>query len=74
MEVFITLKGEVLKIYIDNSLHLLIKEPIVGFQSWNRENRWLEIEYYLPSKTILTQYDCPKKWTLILKQLDKCLK
>jgi len=74
MEVSITLKGDVLKIYIDNTLHLLIKEPIIGFQSWNRENRWWEIEYYLPSKTILTQYDNVDKWKTIVNALDNVFK
>lgn len=73
MNIKITLKGDFLKIYINDLLHLCINHPIIGFQAWNKEDRWWEIEYYTKHKTILTQYDCPEKWELILKELDKCL-
>lgn len=71
MNVKITLKGDYLKIYLDDTLHLYINHNIIGFQAWNRENRWWEIEYYTKHKTILTQYDCSNKWKAILKELDK---
>lgn len=74
MDVKITLNGDYLKIYVDDLLHLCINQSVVGFQAWVREHRWWEIEYYTEHQKILTQYNCPKKWTLILKELDKTFK
>lgn len=70
MNVEVTLKGDVLSIYIDSLPHLILRKPIIGFQAWNKENRWWEIEFYLKNQTILTQYDDSKKWSEILKQLN----
>jgi hypothetical protein len=70
MSIEVKLKGDVLSIYIDSLPHLIIRKSIIGFQAWNRENRWWEIEFYLKDQKILTQYDDSKKWSEILKQLN----
>ena len=74
MNIKVTSKADYLKIYIDDVLHLYLNYPIIGFQAWNKENRWWEIEFYTKHKNILLQYDCPEKFKTILEKLDLCLK
>ena len=38
MNVEVELKGDYLKIYMDNILHLYLNKPLVGFQAWNKED------------------------------------
>ena len=73
MNVEVELKGDYLKIYVDSILHLYLNKPLVGFQAWNKEDRWWEIEIYTKYSSILLQYDSKDKWETILKAFDKCL-
>lgn len=60
-----------LKIYIDDTLHLLIKrDELIGLQSWVEEGKFL-IEYTLKNQSILTEYDEIVKWKKILELIDK---
>lgn len=74
MKIDVKLKGDVFTIHIDDLPHLYICEPILSFQSWSDQNKFFKIQYKTKNQTILTEYDCPEKWELILKELDKCLK
>jgi hypothetical protein len=73
MTIDIELKGDEFKIKIDDIPHLVIKDRIIGYQSYNYENKWYKIEYYLKDKTILAEYDSKEKWINILKQLDNII-
>lgn len=69
--ILVELKGDVFKIIINDLPHLYICEPILSFQSWIHQDKFYNIEYRTKNQTILTEYDCPKKWTVILQQLNK---
>lgn len=71
MNIEIQYKGYEFKLLIDNLPHIVIKDRIIGFQSWNNENRLFEIEFYTKNKNIKVQYDCINKWTQVLKELNK---
>jgi hypothetical protein len=71
MNVSIKLKGDVFTIHINELLHLYICEPIISIQSFNEQDKFFKIEYQTKNQTILTEYDCPLKWTQILKELNK---
>lgn len=67
-------KGDIFKIYINNLLHLYVCEPIISFQSFSVQDKFYTIEYQTKNRTIVTEYDCLIKWTVILEQLDKTFK
>lgn len=73
MKVNIELKGDVFKIFINDLLHLYICEPIISLQSWSEQNKFYKIQYKTKNQTITTEYDCPNKQTLILKELNKII-
>lgn len=73
MDIKVELKGDVFKIYINEKIHLYICEPILSVQSFNHQDKFYNIEYKTKNQTILTEYDCIIKWTVILTELNKIL-
>lgn len=61
-----------IKIYINNLLHLYLKNGIVAIQSW-RENGIYSIEYTYKDTSILSEYDKQEMWESVLKQIDKVI-
>ena len=73
MKIEVKLKGDVFTIHIDGLPHLYICEPILSFQAWNHQSKFYNIQYITKNQKITTEYDCPNKWTLILKELNKII-
>ena len=70
MDAKIDIKGDEIKIYINNKPHLHIRDRLVGYQAYNKEDKWYCIEFYTKHKTIKVEYDSPEKWEIILKLID----
>jgi hypothetical protein len=71
----IVIKSEfsVLKIFIDETLHLYLdKDKLLGIQSWISNDKYL-IEYTLIGNTITTEYNSHEKWVFILNLLNENL-
>lgn len=62
-----------LRIYIDNILHLSIKqEELIGFQSYIMGTQDFFIEFYMKNGPIIEcKYTKKEIWIEILNQLDK---
>jgi hypothetical protein len=67
-----TYSGHVLRIYINEILHLSIP-TWVAVQSWMDEGQYpYKIEYYLEKgQPVLTEYDTREKWSTILDIVDR---
>ena len=63
-------KGDEVSIFIDNILHLRIKDRITLIQSWKDENSWYKIEIQTKNNTTTLEYDSLDKWKEILKLLE----
>lgn len=63
--------GDEVSIFINNILHLKVKDRIVLVQSWKNENSWWKIEIQTVNNTTTLEYDSVEKWKLILKELEK---
>jgi hypothetical protein len=70
MEAKIDIRGDEIKIYIDNLLHLSFKEKILAIQSYNEQDKFFCIEFTLSTQTIKVEYDEMLKWKEILKLID----
>lgn len=66
----IKIKGDEVSIFIDNILHLRIKDRITLIQSWKEENSWYKIEIQTKNNTTTLEYDSYDKWKSILKLLE----
>ena len=64
-------KGESIKLYINDTLHLFIGDRITSIQTYNDENIFYKIEIQTKNNTTLLEYDCPFKWGQIIQELDK---
>lgn len=70
MNAKIDIKGDTIKIYIDDTLHLYISDRITSIQSYKFENSWWKIEIKTKHNNILLEYDSKTKWDTILKLID----
>lgn len=61
-----------IKIYINDLLHLYLKNGITGIQSW-REDGIYSIEYTYADTSVLSEYDKKQIWENILKQINKVI-
>ena len=75
MKVSATLHSGMLRIYINDLPHLVVKrDQLVGFQSWMKGADGLHcIEIYTITTTILLEYNTLDKWKKVLKVLEKSL-
>ena len=73
MKVKINLIGDIFTIHINDLLHLYICEPIISIQSYNKQDKFFNIEYQTKNQTIITEYDSKDKWITILKELGKII-
>lgn len=74
LNVKITVADNQVKIYLNEIIHLLIKQDqLVGIQSWTtgEEYKTYWIEYTLKTREILSGYEGPELWKAILMQLDQ---
>lgn len=68
-----TYSGHILRIYIDDLLHLSIP-TWVSMQSWMDEDPYVpyKIEYLLPDgEYVLTEYQTRERWATILGIIDR---
>lgn len=70
MDAKIDIKGDTIKIYINNLLHLYISDRITSIQSYKFENSWWKIEIKTKHNTTLLEYDSPEKWNKILELIN----
>jgi len=70
MEFTSKIKGDEMSIFIDNILHLKIKDRITLVHSWKEENSWYKIEIQTKDNTTTLEYDSYDKWQSILKLLE----
>lgn len=62
-----------IKIYINDTLHLWLKEDIQSVQSWRNYGKYA-IEYSHPTGTItVVEYDREQLWTDMLVAIDSIL-
>lgn len=62
-----------IKIYINDTLHLWLKEDIQSVQSWRNYGKYA-IEYSHPTGTItVVEYDKKQLWTDMLVAIDSIL-
>lgn len=65
------ISGDEVSIFIDNILHLKIKDRITILHSWKEENSWWKIEIQTKDSTTILEYDSETKWKEVLKLLEK---
>ena len=70
MNVTPKIKGDEVSIFIDNILHLKIKDRITIIHSWKNEHTWWKIEIQTINNTTTLEYDSFDKWCSILKILE----
>ncbi len=70
MDAKIDIKGDIVKIYINNLLHLYISDRITSIQSYKFENSWWKIEIKTKHNTTLLEYDSFEKWNKILELIN----
>lgn len=63
-----------IRIYFDDTLYMLInRKYFIGIQSWIEGGDRFCIEFYTHNTSILTEFDCIKKWKMLLEEIDKNL-
>lgn len=68
----VELQHYLLKIWIDDVLHVAIPRGAIAIQSWRDGPTHFSIEYYYGGgQRILTEYDSCDKWKSILSGLDR---
>lgn len=70
MDAKIDIKGDEIKIYINDKPHLYLRDRLIGYQSYNKENKWYCVEFYTKYKTITVEYDSFEKWKKILELIN----
>lgn len=70
----LTTKGGFLKIFINEILHIAIKQvDIMGVQSWKEGSGYYVIRFYTKNRKITCEYDDIEKWSKILGLLNQNL-
>lgn len=69
----ITIKDNQIKIFINDIIHLCLKQDeVVGFQSWveGDDDKKYIIEFYTKTTELFTEYDIREKWIDVLNLLN----
>jgi hypothetical protein len=66
-------KGESLKIYINDILHLSLIIDGLQIQSWRKNMNWFIIEFTTKKGVIISEYNDIEKWKSVLSLVDEIL-